>query len=83
MTAREKVIMVEEQIRKMVAGEQTEFSCPFCCAITTEGNGILCCGEAAGVVLAVLDHIEHLKSCEIVEQVMNRFSAAETKIILN
>lgn len=86
MTAREKVANVETQIRAMLAGEQTDFTCPFCDCDTTEGNGILCCDEAAEVINALLDHIEHLNRCQVVDEAMdrlNRFSGAQSLVSLN
>jgi hypothetical protein len=83
MNSKEKVLDVERQVRAMIDGQQTDFHCPFCDLITTEGEGILCCDEAADVVTAVLDHIEHLERCEVVEQAMDRFSSGGSRIILN
>ena len=87
MTAREKVVNVETQIRAMLAGEQTDFTCPYCNADTTEGNGILCCNEAADVINVILDHIEHLEQVALVDQVFNQvqkhFGASESRISMN
>jgi hypothetical protein len=83
MTSREKVLAIEAQIRNMLEGEQTDFHCPFCELTTTEGEGLLCCDEAAEVVNAVLDHIDHLERVELVNRVMDRFSVSESKVILN
>lgn len=83
MTGRQKVLAVEAQIRMMLDGQQTKFHCPFCELVTTEGEGILCCDEAAEVVTAVLDHLDHLERCDIVDQAMSRISDAESRLILN
>lgn len=83
MTSRQKVLAVEAQIRNMMNGEQADFHCPFCELTTSKNEGILCCDEAAEVVNAVLDHVEHMERVEIVAKVMDRFSAAESRVILN
>lgn len=86
MTAREKVLNVEFQICAMLAGEQVEFNCPFCELKTTEGEGVLCCNAAAEIVTAMMDHLEHLERCEVVEQIMEKFSESnemQSRIILN
>ena len=83
MTSREKIMDIERQIRAMEAGELTDFYCPFCKVVTTEGNGILCCNEAAEVINAILDYIEFKQGVELIDQIMDRFSAAESKVILN
>lgn len=75
MTGREKVLDAERQVRAMLAGEQDPtFCCPFCSVVTNEFNGMLCCNEAAEVVTAVLDHVEHIERCEVVEKTMDRLS---------
>jgi hypothetical protein len=83
MTAREKVIDVDRQIHAMLAGEQTDFQCPFCNLTTSEGEGILCCDEAAEVINAILDHLEHMERCEIVERAMDRLHSMPSRVILN
>lgn len=80
--SRQKVLVLEAQIRAMLEGELTEFHCPFCDLVTGEGQYI-CCGNAAEVINAVLDHVEFKKTVEIVDQVMDHFSAAESKVVLN
>ena len=75
MTSREKVVEVERQVRAMVAGDQeATFSCPYCGLVSDEFNELLCCDEAAAVVNAVLDHIEHLERAETVERAMENLA---------
>jgi hypothetical protein len=71
--SKEKVLALEAQLRNMIAGEQVELHCPFCQLTTTIGQPF-CCNAAADVCNAVLDHVEHLKECEIVDQVMDQLS---------
>lgn len=85
MTSREKVLEVERQVRSMIeAGtDRLVFRCPFCGCESREENDILCCDEAAEVVNAVLDHIEHLERAEIVEQAMDRLASFQAKALMN
>lgn len=83
MTAREKVIKVEQQVRSIVAGDTEEFLCPFCGETSKPENNLLCCGEAAEVCLAVLDYIDTAKSLELVDKVMNKFARMASRSILN
>ncbi|MDE2103201.1 MAG: hypothetical protein KGL39_38500 [Patescibacteria group bacterium] len=83
MTSGEKVIEVERQVRAMIAGEQEpKFTCPFCAMVSVDGQ-FLCCPEAAEVISAVLDHIEHLGRCEVIERTMDHFEAMKAKAALN
>ena len=83
MTAREKVLHIEQQVRAMLDGERTDFECPFCNQITAQGEGILCCDDAAEVINAILDHIEFLERAEVIDRVMDHFSDAESRVLLN
>ena len=75
MTAKEKVLNVEAQVREIVAGERTEIFCPFCGLTTVGSVEVLCCNELSEVVLAVLNHIEFKRQTEILEQTMDRLAA--------
>lgn len=80
--SKEKVLVLEAQIQAMIAGELTEFRCPFCETVTTYGQ-MLCCDPAAEVITAILDHTEFKSAVELADQIMDRFSSAESKVILN
>lgn len=83
MTAVEKVLDVERQVRAMLSGEQeAKFTCPFC-TMTSDIGQFLCCGPAGEVINAVLDHIEHLERCDTVEHAMERMEAMRAKALLN
>lgn len=75
--SREKVLVLEAQVRAILEGELTEFHCPFCDLVTAQDQ-MLCCPEAGEVISAILDHVDHLERIAIVEQVMDSFSAAES-----
>lgn len=73
MTSREKVLATEAQVRAIVAGEATEFQCPFC-GLTSLGQEkqFLCCHEAAEVIIAALNHIEHIQRCDVLDATLSR-----------
>lgn len=89
MTAREKILNVEQQVRSMIdaGGVITDFHCPFCNLDTRlSQTDVLCCDEAAETIHAILDHVEHLERCEVVEKAMNRLEdmkAAITSALVN
>ena len=71
--SRQKVLALEAQLRAMLDGELKEFHCPFCDLVTGEDQ-FICCGNAAAVINAVLDHVEHLQTKEMVDQIMDQVS---------
>lgn len=88
MTAREKVLNLEQQVMAIinraadVAGSTQQIICPFCGLATFYGQ-VLCCNEAAEVIDAVLDHIEFKQGIERVERVMNHVADMQSHALLN
>ncbi len=83
MTAREKVLEAERQVREVVAGQRGEIECPFCGLFSIRENDILCCDRMADVTHAVLDHIEHLERSEGVKRMLDRLDTMHAKAGLN
>ena len=79
--SRQKVLALEAQLQAMLDGELVEFHCPFCDQVTGEGQ-FLCCESAATVVNAVLDHVEHLQTKEMVDQIMDQVSRIPTSPVV-
>lgn len=73
MTAREKVLNIERQVRAIAAGEAEAFDCPFCGLSSSPKEGALCCFEAAEIVEAVLNHIDFKEAMQMADRVMDRF----------
>lgn len=82
MTAREKVLEAERQVREVVAGERSEIVCPYC-GLLSLPNQMLCCDEMSTVIHAVLDHIEHLERSEGVKRMLDRLDHMKAKAGLN
>ncbi len=88
MTAREKVLNIEQQVVAITTGEVgptgpvKQITCPFCGLVTIYGQ-VLCCYECATVVEAVLDHIDFKDSMERTERVMNRLLDAQAHAVLS
>lgn len=80
--SKEKILILEAQIHAMMAGELFEFHCPFCEAITGQGQ-MLCCRAAGDVVSAILDHREFTKATEVADQIMDRLHTLPSRVILN
>jgi len=96
MTAREKVISAQEQIKALVSqtpvpcpaceGKGCEYClltgeivlggihCPFCGAVSTSENGILCCENMADITDALLSAMETKEQLAAVESVYERCS---------
>lgn len=85
MTAREKVLSVEQQIRRFVNGEATEITCPYCelVWVPTSEDAYACCMKMADVMEAVLDYIETAEQLEHVDRVMNKLADMQSKAVLN
>lgn len=88
MTAREKVLDAERQIRAMAESDCviTKFHCPFCELDTNLGDdqpNVLCCEEASTVVEAVLEHMNHLDRVETINRTMDRFEAMKARALVN
>lgn len=82
MTAREKVLEAERQVRKIVARERSEIVCPFC-GLLSLPDQMLCCDEMSTVTHAVLDHIEHLERRDGVKRMLDRLDHMKAKAGLN
>ncbi len=76
MSARERVIDAERQVRAIAAGQLQEIHCPFCGLTTPGGMEMLCCENLADIVNAVLDHLEVKQSFEIIDRVLERVQKA-------
>lgn len=84
MTARDKVLDIESQVRAIVGGRQDGVLwCPFCGLASTPVNEVLCCNEAAEVVTAVLDHIEFKQTVENVNRIMDRLASQQHGALVN
>ena len=77
MTAREKVVEAERQVRAVVSGIQAHVDCPFCGLTSTPENEVLCCDSMAEVTDAVLNHVGFKNQMETLERVGERMSALE------
>ena len=82
MTAREKVIFVEQQVLMIMEGSLDQIICPFCSLPTTPETGALCCDSLAEVVNAVLDHSDHIQRKEVLERAMNRLRQMESSQVV-
>ncbi len=78
----DKVLVLEAQIKAMLAGELSGFHCPFCEAITEQGQ-MLCCIAAGDVIAAILDQVEFNKATQIADQIMDHLHSMPSRVILN
>ena len=76
MTAREKVLDVERQVREIVAGHVQELHCPFCGEVSKPEMDLLCCENAAELVLAITTRIEVGEKLNVLDRVMDRATKA-------
>lgn len=84
MTAREKILNVEAQVRLLAKGESDIFTCPFCEVETSFVlNRIpdLCCDKVSDVVEAVLDFIETKEQLQLVDRAMNRLAGSARPLL--
>jgi len=82
--SKDKVLVLEAQIQGMIAGELSEYHCPFCDTVTQIGQ-MLCCDAAGEVITAIMDHVDFKGAVAFAEEVMDRFSGAavQPKVTLN
>lgn len=52
------------------------FDCPFCGLQTDVDQDVLCCDSAADVIEAVLDHLGHRQTIDLVDCIMDRYEKA-------
>lgn len=82
MTSREKVLNLEAQVRAIADGAKDCLECPFCGLGTTPETECLCCEEAAVIVDAVLEYMEHIKRADVIERAMDRLAAMESSSLI-
>lgn len=75
MTAREKVIEAERQVRETLAGIREVIRCPFC-EQQTEPGQMLCCPLMGDIADAYLQRLETQQRLDIVHNTIDRLQKA-------
>jgi hypothetical protein len=86
MTAREKVLDVEQQVRVALAAGAIAITlrCPFCNVETELHEGAyLCCEKLYDTTEAIMEHIEFLQQRENLDRVMDKLASMSSKALLN